>query len=84
MAEDSWLRGEDESNKPLRKIDNLAVLGLTGVVNSLAYRVHEIERHLHSSASWFELAAEASGETHVANRIGSGAGPFRIDAGNDD
>jgi hypothetical protein len=31
------------------KIDNEATLGLSGVVNSLAYRVHEIEAHLHNS-----------------------------------
>jgi hypothetical protein len=32
----------------LEKIDNKATLGSLGTSNSLAYRVHEIERHLHS------------------------------------
>lgn len=66
-----------------KKVDELATDGLTGVVDSLAYRVHEIERHLHSGGRWFELAAAATA-THKADRIGSGAGAFQIDAGNDD
>ena len=64
------------------KIDNLAVDGLEGVSNSLAYKVEEIERHLHSSGSWFGAAASPSGETHVADRIGDGILPFTLDAGN--
>lgn len=35
------------------KIDGLAVSGLSGVNNSLAYKVHEIEKHFHNSAQWF-------------------------------
>jgi hypothetical protein len=35
------------------KIDNQATDGLLGVHNSLAYRVHEIEKHLHSREVWF-------------------------------
>ena len=65
------------------KVDSAATLGLNGVSNSLAYRVHEIERHLHSGARWFEVAAVPAGETNAADRIGSGAGAFQIDAGND-
>ena len=65
------------------EIDEAAVAGLGGVSNSLAYRVHEIERHLHSGARWFQPAASPSGETNVADRIGSGSGSFQIDAGND-
>lgn len=38
------LNQEDSSGK----IDDKTVNGLTGVKNSLAYRVHEIERHFHS------------------------------------
>ena len=66
------------------KIDNQAVDGLLGVSNSLAYRVHEIERHLHSSGSWFGAAAVPSGETHVADRIAGGIAPFQLDGGDDD
>ena len=65
------------------KIDEATVDGLLGTPNSLAYRVAEIERHLHSGGRWFELAAAATAD-HKADRIGSGAGAFQIDAGNDD
>lgn len=66
------------------KLDSAATDGLTGVSNSLAYRVHEIERHLHSAGSWFEVAAVPNLTAHAADRIGDGAGAFQIDAGNDD
>ncbi|MCP4149802.1 MAG: hypothetical protein GY757_18805 [bacterium] len=36
-----------------RKIDDAAVDGLLGVNNSLAYKVHEIEKHFHSPEFWF-------------------------------
>jgi len=45
--------------------------------------VEEIDRHNHHFEKWFETAASASGELHVADRIGSGGGAFQIDAGND-
>jgi len=64
------------------KIDDAATDGLLGIHNSLAYRVHEIERHLHSCGRWFESADTPDGEVHVADRIGSGGGAFQIDAGN--
>ena len=67
------------------KIDNQATDGLAGVHNSLAYRVHEIEKHIHNDEDWFCLAAVPDGEVHVADNIaGATAGaPFQIDAGND-
>ena len=68
----------------VNKITETATLGLGETYNSLAYRVAEIERHLHSGARWYEKATTPSGETHVADRIGVGAGAFQIDAGNDD
>lgn len=71
---------ESETNK----IAQEATSGLGETYNSLAYRIAEIERHLHSGARWFETAAVPSGETHVADRIGVGGGAFQIDAGNDD
>jgi len=67
-----------------KKIDLEPVNGLLGVENSLAYRVHEIERHLHSSASWFGAAITPSGEIHIADRIGAGVIPFVCTAGNND
>ena len=67
-----------------QKIDSYATDGLAGVNNSLAYRVHEIERHFHSYERWMELAAVPVGETHRADAAGTGAGVFQVDAGNDD
>jgi hypothetical protein len=64
------------------KIDSQAVDGLSGVTNSLAYKVAEIERHLHSAGSWFGTAA-APTATHLADRVGPGIDHFTIDAGND-
>ena len=34
------------------KIDATTTDGLTGIVNSLAYRVHEIEKHFHNQECW--------------------------------
>ena len=73
-------QADPPANPP--KIDDQATSGLLGTQNSLSYRVHEIERHFHSGARWFEAASVPAGETHVADRIGSGGGAFRIDAGN--
>jgi len=56
----------------------------TAVYNSLAYRVAEIERHLHSGGRWFGVATTPSGEEHAGDRISENPGPFVIDAGNDD
>lgn len=64
------------------KIDDMATSGLAGVHNSLAYRIHEIERHLHGYERWFELAGTPVAETHRADAAGTGAGIFQIDAGN--
>jgi hypothetical protein len=66
----------------LNKIDNATTDGLAGVNNSVAYRIAEVERHLHSHESWFGLALVPNGEIHVADRIGAGINPFVIDAGN--
>ena len=35
------------------KIDSAAVLGLAGTSNSLAYKVHEVEKHFHNSGRWY-------------------------------
>ena len=40
-----------------QKIDNLATLGLAGTSNSLAYRVHEIEKHHHGREFWWGAVA---------------------------
>jgi len=69
----------------LSKIDKRATDGLAGVNDSLAYRVHEIENHVHSYERWSGAAASPSGETHVADHLhnNSSASAFQIDAGND-
>ena len=64
------------------KIDALATDGLLGVTDSLSYRIHEIERHLHSSGSWFGAANTPDTTVHVADRIGTCTGPFVINGGN--
>ena len=65
-----------------QKIDAFATDGLGGTSNSLAYRVHEVERHFHSYERWMELASVPAGETHRADAAGAGAGAFQLDAGN--
>ena len=65
------------------KIDNLATDGLLGVSNSLAYRIAEVERHLHSYERWYGLAAAPNGEIHNADAVGKDIAAFTIDAGND-
>ena len=64
----------------INKIDSLATDGLTGTHDSLAYRVNEIEKHIHSSGSWFG-AANTPTATHFADRVGTCTGPFQIDGG---
>ena len=68
------------SNPP--KLDNLAVDGLLGVNNSLAYKVHEIEKHFHNTERWIGMAAIPSGTVHIGDSDSMTA--FQIDAGNDD
>lgn len=58
--------------------------GLLATPDSIAYSIGEVERHLHSYEHWFEKATAPNAEIHVADHIGEGAGPFVVDAGNDD
>jgi len=41
----------------IEKIDSAAVDGLSGTANSLAYKVHEIEKHFHSAQQIYGLTA---------------------------
>ena len=41
----------------LQKIDSYATDGLSGVPNSLAYRVEELERHFHNRERWWGAVA---------------------------
>lgn len=53
------------------KIDNKAVNGLSGVANSLAYKVHEIEKHFHNYERWAGKAADQSGVNPWAAMLSS-------------
>jgi len=56
----------------VRKIDSLATDGLAGVSNSLAYRVHEIEKHFHSIERWYGDDGDSTMSTanqHTAWRL---------------
>lgn len=55
--------GNNEANK----IDNESTDGLLGVNNSLAYRVHEIEKHFHSEELWYGSDGDGSGS--VVNNL---------------
>ena len=67
-----------------KKIDDLAVDGLLGVNNSLAYKVHEIEKHFHNREYWYGAnaspvqgvtAGENGGVTpYIATSIATGDG----------
>jgi hypothetical protein len=64
-------------NADTSEIDDAAVAGLTGVNNSLAYKVHEIERHLHSNERWASKLAVPAG-----NRVTeTGMTPFVVASG---
>ena len=67
----------------IAKIDSLATSGLSGVDNSLAYRIGEVERHFHSYERWYGLAGTPSAETHRADQVAKDIASFQIDAGND-
>ena len=50
-----------QTNDMSAKIDDKATDGLLGVVDSLSYRVMELERHFHSRERWFGISADQSG-----------------------
>lgn len=68
------------------KIDGAAVSGLTGTANSLAYKVHEIERHFHGRERWFGKLAVQTATDWADNNIVtpyrciSGANAYGVDA----
>ena len=51
------------------KIEGAATLGLLGTNNSLAYRVHEIEKHFHNVERWYGKSADQSGANPWAKSI---------------
>lgn len=58
-----------------------AVSGLTGTVDSIGYRLNELDRHIHNWTRVAGLAAVPNGETHRADF--DSMTPFTLDAGND-
>lgn len=77
------LSGEEKKAQSLYKIDQMPVDGLNGVANSLAYKVHEIEKHLHNKELWFGKSADQSGVNLWATSV-SAAGmrtAFRVTSG---
>ena len=77
------MAGRSSVPKDSEKVDSLAANALTGVVDSLAYRVGEIERHHHSCEYWFG-AAVSPATGNVADLItDKDVGVFQVDAGND-
>lgn len=67
----------------VNKIDAEAVDGLLGIVDSLAYKVHEIEKHFHNFEDFFGIAAAPSGTNKADDILDGTLAPFQIDAGND-
>ena len=55
------------------KIDKISTLGLNGAVNSLSYRVHEIEKHFHNYERWWGKSADQSGVNPWATSLSTAA-----------
>jgi len=67
----------------------LDTASLVALARMAAKESWEVEHHWHNGDAGFGVAAAPAGETHIADRIGTGAagaeaGPFVLDAGNDD
>ncbi len=69
-------RGSGDS----KKIDSLATNGLAGVSNSLAYRVHEIEKHFHNRERWFGKLGVQTATDWADDTLS----PYQAISGNDD
>ena len=73
------------SNGGAEKIDDQAVEGLLGTNNSLAYKVHEIEKHFHSREEWFGISSDQSGDDWCESVSDAGMPDvFTCISGNDD
>jgi len=66
--------------KELRKIDHKAVEGLAGTSNSLAYKVHEIEKHFHGRERWWGALAGPDETNAIEANVGR---PFAATSGAD-
>ena len=63
------------------KIDGATTDGLAGTSNSLAYRVHEIERHFHVRERWWGAVAVPDETNAIDANVDT---PFVATSGNDD
>ena len=63
------------------KVDQAATRGLAGVSNSLAYRVHEIEKHFHGREFWWGAVAVPDETNAIDANVDT---PFVAVSGNDD
>ncbi len=69
----------------IQKIDSFATNGLLGTSNSLAYRVHEIEKHFHNREIWrgklgVQTATDWADDTLSPYQAISGADAYGADA----
>lgn len=100
----TWLNGKPVGNATETSVlANKAVLGaltdagaltkdtatLVALARKSAKEAWETEHHFHNAQLGFGVAAVPAGETHIADRVGTGAagaeaGPLVLDAGNDD
>lgn len=64
-----------------QKVDSAATDGLAGVSNSLAYRVHELERHFHNRERWWGAVAVPDETNAIDANVDT---PFAATSGNDD
>ena len=69
----------DINTTDVNKIDAEAVDGLAGVNNSLAYKVHEIEKHFHNCERW--IGEPAVRDAEVDCHEVATTQPFQTDAG---
>ena len=63
----------------LQKIDSAATDGLSGVSNSLAYRVMELERHFHNRERWWGAVAVPDETNAIDSNVDT---PFAATSGN--
>lgn len=76
--------GRERIAKLLYKIDEIPVDGLNGTVDSLAYKVNEIEKHFHNKERWFGISADQSGNDWALSVSSAGMPSyFRATSGND-
>ena len=79
LAGTTWVYSGPEYSSSTAKIDDAAVLGLSGTNDSLAYKVHEIEKHFHSAERWLGISANQAGNDWALEDT---ANVFRAISGN--